>query len=79
MSHIRPIALILLALTALAAERLDEAGIKRRIEQIKDSDTNAWRKIPWSKSLLGARRASAREKQPIFLFTHDGNLETGRC
>jgi hypothetical protein len=64
--------------TAFAAER-DEAWIKRRVEQIKDSDTNAWRAIPWSASLLAARRASEREKQPIFLFTHDGNIETGRC
>jgi hypothetical protein len=61
-----------------AAER-DERWIKRQIEQIKDSETNAWRKIPWTGSLLDARRASEREKKPVFLFTHDGNIETGRC
>mgnify|MGYP001246049693 CR=1 FL=1 len=73
------LALSVLALgTASAAER-DEAWIKQHIEQIKDSDTNAWRKIPWTASLLAARRASEREKQPLFLFTHDGNIETGRC
>jgi hypothetical protein len=69
---------VLAAGTISAAER-DEASIKRQIEQIKDSDTNAWRKIPWAGSLLDARRASAREKKPLFLFTHDGNIETGRC
>lgn len=67
-----------LAVTASAAER-DETSIRKQIERIKDSEVNAWRKIPWTESLLSARRASEREKQPIFLFTHDGNMETGRC
>ena len=26
-----------------------------------------------------ARRLSEKERIPIFLFTHDGNIETGRC
>jgi hypothetical protein len=73
----------LIALTVLslgmAVTEPDGAWIKQRIDQIKQSDTNAWRKIPWTASLLEARRASQREKQPIFLFTHDGNIETGRC
>ena len=72
------LAAALVVTVASAAER-DEASIRKQIEHIKESDTNAWRKIPWTPSLLAARRASAREKQPIFLFTHDGNIETGRC
>jgi hypothetical protein len=74
-----PIALAVLAVGTLSAARGDEAWIKRQIEQIKDSDTNAWRKIPWTGSLLDARRTSEKEKKPIFLFMHDGNIETGRC
>src|SRR5262249_31404308 len=74
----RLIALTVLPFGVAAAER-DEVWIKQRINQIKQSDTNAWRKIPWTASLLEARRLSEREKQPIFLFTHDGNIETGRC
>jgi hypothetical protein len=70
---------VALALGAAAAAEHDEAWIKQRIEKIKDSDTTAWRKIPWTASLLAARRTSQREKKPIFLFTHDGNIETGRC
>jgi hypothetical protein len=69
---------VLTASTALAAER-DEAAIRKQIEQIKESDVNAWRKIPWTASLLAARRVAECEKRPIFLFTYDGNIETGRC
>jgi len=68
-----------LAVTAVFAAERDEALIRTQIERIKESEINAWRKIPWTASLLGARRAGEREKQPIFLFTYDGNIETGRC
>lgn len=78
MSRMSIFFLAALAVTASAAER-EEASIRKQIDRIKDSEVNAWRKIPWTESLLAARRASEREKQPIFLFTHDGNMETGRC
>jgi hypothetical protein len=68
-----------LAVIAVSTVEGDEAAIRKQIERIKDSDTNAWRQIPWTASLLAARRASEREKQPMFLFTHDGNMDTGRC
>jgi hypothetical protein len=68
-----------LAWATTAAAEHDEAWVKRQMKQIKDSDTTAWRKIPWTASLLEARRASENEKKPLFLFTHDGNIETGRC
>ena len=66
------------SLSASAAER-DEAWLRQRVEQVKKSDTTAWRKVPWAGELLEARRASEREKRPLFLFTLDGNMDTGRC
>lgn len=68
-----------LAVTVVSAAGGDEAAIRKQIERLKESDVNAWRTIPWTASLLEARRASEREKHPIFLFTLDGNLSTGRC
>lgn len=72
------LAAILAATAVFAAER-DEASIHKQIARIKETEVNTWRKIPWTASLLEARRVSEREKQPIFLFTYDGNIETGRC
>jgi hypothetical protein len=69
----------LLAALLVSAAVADEAAIHKQIERIKDNEVNAWRKIPWTASLLAARRASEREKRPIFLFTYDGNIESGRC
>lgn len=70
---------LMFAAGAVRAAEHDEAWIKEQLKEIKNSDTNAWRKIPWTASLLAARRASQHEKKPVFLFTHDGNIETGRC
>jgi hypothetical protein len=66
------------ALAAHAADH-DEAWVQARVQQIKDAEPTAWRRIPWTGSLLDARRASQKENHPVFLFTHDGNIDTGRC
>ena len=66
------------ALTTGADDR-DEAWVQRRVQQIKDAEPAAWRRIPWTASLLDARQASQKENRPVFLFTHDGNIDTGRC
>jgi hypothetical protein len=57
----------------------DEAGLRRRVEQVKQSDAKDWQKVPWVASLPEAIRLAGRESCPVFLFTHDGNIETGRC
>ena len=57
----------------------DEAWVAQRVRQVRQSDTTAWKKIPWAASLLEARRLSREEGRPVFLFTYDGNLDTGRC
>jgi hypothetical protein len=75
-------------LTALAAGILVPIGgaadaspqwIKQRLERIKTSEPSDWKKIPWVASLVEARRLGKQENRPVFLFTHDGNIETGRC
>ena len=68
-----------LSLSAVRAQEPDEAAIKRRVEQVKMAEINGWRKIPWVASLLEARRLSQQEKQPVFLYSHEGNIDTGRC
>jgi len=53
--------------------------IHERVEKVKTSEPAGWTQIPWTASILEARRLSQAENQPVFLFTHDGNIETGRC
>jgi hypothetical protein len=80
---LRMVAAIVLAFSFTApvrtAEEHNEAWVLNRVRQIKESDTTGWNRIPWTASLLAARQASMKENHPVFLFTHDGNIETGRC
>ncbi len=74
-----PLTLAGLALLALDAAGRDAKWVEQRIKEIKNSDATAWRTIPWAATLAEAREQSRNEKRPVFLFTHAGNLETGRC
>jgi hypothetical protein len=67
------------ALSFSTAQEGDDAWVRKRVKQITESDNNDFRKIPWAASLLEARKIAKDEGRPIFLFTLDGNLETGRC
>jgi hypothetical protein len=75
---ILPAALAVTLVPALWADKLEDR-LRERVQAVKDSDNQAWKKIPWTASLLDARKASKAESVPVFLFTHDGNIETGRC
>jgi hypothetical protein len=66
-------------LSAGRAQDYDEAWVTRQVQQIRQSDTTGWTRIPWVASLTRARSISEAEQAPVFLFTHDGNIETGRC
>jgi len=68
-----------LASSAGVAGEWDPERVLRLVQEVKQSDRREWRKIPWATSLVEARRLSQKEGRPVFLFTHDGNIETGRC
>lgn len=68
-----------LALGLSRAAGPDESWIKKRVDYVKRAEINGWRKIPWVSTMLEARKLSVKEKKPLFLFSHDGNIETGRC
>jgi hypothetical protein len=38
-----------------------------------------WESIGWAQDLRDARRLARAHSRPVFLFTHDGRLNIGRC
>jgi hypothetical protein len=38
-----------------------------------------WEQIGWAQDLRAARRLARESGRPVFLFTHDGKLNVGRC
>ena len=75
----RVIALVVWAAASLsplpiaAADALSESEFRKLHKQLRPSDTEPWRTIPWKISLLEAQRAAASEKKPIFIWAMDGH------
>jgi hypothetical protein len=80
--NLRTLSPALLLLAATAAGRAadpDEAWVKAEVRRLRDSDANAWKRIPWTATLPEARNASRAEGRPLLIFSYEGNLELGRC
>ncbi len=59
--------------------RVTPAEIAQRLRQARPERPLGWTQIPWTANLLDARAASRSEQCPVFLFSLDGNLASGRC
>lgn len=59
--------------------RVTPEEVAARLRQAKPDRPLSWTQIPWTGGLLEARAASRREQCPVFLFSLDGNLASGRC
>jgi len=54
--------------------------VKKRAEEVQPSrEEKALDRIGWAPDLRTAERLSRDSKRPVFLFTHDGRINTGRC
>ena len=73
---------LLTAFAAIAwtgAER-DAAWVDRRIDQWQPTaHEKRWEGIGWVSGLSDAIRLGRENKRPVFVFTHDGRLNVGRC
>jgi hypothetical protein len=83
----RTLGLSLLAATFLAGAAevwiKDDAlvtGVQEKVRKIQP--TRAERRfdeVGWANSILHAEEVAARVNRPIFLFTYNGYIDTGRC
>ena len=54
--------------------------VEMRVRELQP--TRAERRIDavgWANGILDAERIARTYHRPVFLFTHDGRIETGRC
>ena len=49
-------------------QELEPAARERRIDE-----------IGWASDIRHAERLAGENSRPVFLFTHDGHINTGRC
>jgi hypothetical protein len=63
----------------LLAVGLTPDEIRTRAAELRAGDAEGWRAIPWVASVPEASALAAKEKRPLFIFSYEGNLDTGRC
>jgi hypothetical protein len=69
---------LLLVLTAWP--RTETESIDRRVRDWQPTGRERrWEQIGWARDLLSAERLAKESRRPVFLFTHDGRLNVGRC
>ena len=66
-------------LSTLFAEDADTLWITKQAARLRAGDTDEWRKIPWAKSLSAAASDARAEGRLLFIFSHEGNIDTGQC
>ena len=58
----------------------DLAWVEQRVRQWQPTaKERRWEEIGWAKDIRDALRLGQRHRRPVFLFTHDGRLNVGRC
>jgi hypothetical protein len=78
-------AVIASALAAGAAETWikDDSlvnDVQERVRKLQPTRSERrFDEIGWASSILQAEEVAARVNRPIFLFTYNGNIDTGRC
>lgn len=75
-------ALILTVVSALAAPVTprDASWVSDRVQQWQPTTKERrWETIGWAKDIRDAERLAKANNRPVFLFTHDGRLNVGRC
>lgn len=54
--------------------------VERRAEQLNSQfETRPFESIGWAKDIRHATILAEKHKRPVFLFTLDGHMNTGRC
>jgi hypothetical protein len=54
--------------------------VNQRVEEWQPTrEERRFDEIGWARDIQTAERLASRHGRPVFLFTHDGRMATGRC
>jgi hypothetical protein len=68
------------SLLASFAAQWDVEAVRKRIAELQPKpEEKRFDEIGWAKDIREARRLAAEHHRPVFLFTHDGRMNIGRC
>ena len=79
MTRILNVALLLFAAQITGAE-LGLDAVQQRVDQLQPrTEEKRIDEIGWAKDIREALRLAKQHNRPVFLFTHDGRMNIGRC
>jgi hypothetical protein len=56
------------------------AGVQKRVQEVQPTRSERkFDQVGWAKDILDAERLAKANNRPVFLFTHDGRVNWGRC
>ena len=65
---------------ASVADRELVSWVDARVaERQPSANDKRFDRIGWAHTILDAQRLAKRHERPLFLFTHDGRMNVGRC
>jgi len=55
-------------------------AVERKVHDVQPTrDERRFDLVGWAPSILAAEARAKETNRPVFLFTYDGKIETGRC
>ncbi len=71
---------LLMVMRGAAAETNDLAWVQQRVHELQPTaQEKRFDEIGWAEDIRDAKRLAKQYQRPIFLFTHDGRMNIGRC
>ena len=71
---------LLLAASHLPAADLSFEAVQQRVAELQPrTEEKRFDEIGWAKDIRDALRLAKQHHRPVFLFTHDGRMNIGRC
>ena len=83
--HLASAAVLAIAAAASAADtwlKDDKLvdSVQKKVREIQPSrEEKRFDEVGWARSIVEARALSQKLNRPMFLFTYNGNIDTGRC
>ena len=69
-----------LPFAALASDPNDLAWVEQRVRELQPTaKEKRFDDIGWAADIRDAKSLAAKHARPVFLFTHDGRINIGRC
>jgi hypothetical protein len=71
---------VLLAVLRLPAADISFEAVQQRVAELQPrTEEKRFDEIGWAKDIREALRLAKQHNRPVFLFTHDGRMNIGRC